>query len=858
MVSGAEQFPLDVDLGSLRLAQKGLLNLAQHLDTVPTRTGRIVADVHDGWTGTAATAMKEELAGLGTQCARFGPMFLQASLAVKSFANDVEAFQLEILPGLVRGWDKAEADAGDAYRKADLVKAGAVGEAKLLTRPGDATEASAAAGVAHRKARDQAADSQHQTMKILNSQFAAEKAALVIKAKSAGDALADKTVFAVPDSVAKDFTGRGGGGLFGGLGDLYNRFFMPDLGIDELPGMTLVARKHAIEDAGTVAGSVQDWRKNGGPIDPATLAMLQKRKSDRDFASTLLQDLGPEALAALPGELTHARVQPTADNAEEMSGERAWRKSAPEMLQALGVVLATGTSATGDAALPKAWTPKFLEAAKKENYAPIVALEWSAQKAQPNIQFGPDFLIQSTNAITDFVKADIDLPSRVDIQGPERIYNRDLLMGTLNKYASDSNYAPRFIYPTDLKLAAGWLNVDDPMHTMFQALGDNKDASIQWLHQDLPKKETDQGHFMSTQVEFWLGKHPDTPLGRQSSDYKLWGNDKGAGFGKVLQAGMTSGDALAQESAQNTAFFFREMGANKLELPEGAKAGVRDVFTHQVDALNWNTAFSIPQDTMLNVMDNSGTLGRDDTGQPIFYQEDVKWLLTQSFNTDKQVAEYAKLSLGHLRQDFNGLAQTRNPSMVEFANRFGQWKGLLTNQNNKILETDAIADDKMDAHKKAFASFLLAVLTAPIDKLSLGLPSTLAKMADRANYKGQIALTDSMLSKYFQEKSNIDKAQTIEGDTSDASYSDGKAMLVQWAVENGLLDALEKNGTLKKTELDQLRAITTKSPTGYTIESGAPFQQFIRDNGGKVLEGLKLDSYPEAFSFDPAASSKSK
>jgi len=69
----------------------------------------------------------------------------------------------------------------------------------------------------------------------------------------------------------------------------------------------------------------------------------------------------------------------------------------------------------------------------------------------------------------------------------------------------------------------------------------------------------------------------------------VWGADNGAALGTVLEAGMTSGGALARDGAQNTAFFFHQMGASHLAVPEGARAGVRAVFVHWVDALNWNT-----------------------------------------------------------------------------------------------------------------------------------------------------------------------------------------------------------------------------------------------------------------------------
>jgi hypothetical protein len=363
---------------------------------------------------------------------------------------------------------------------------------------------------------------------------------------------------------------------------------------------------------------------------------------------------------------------------------------------------------------------------------------------------------------------------------------------------------------------------------------------------------------MSGRVGFWLQKQPVF----QGPDEFLWGADKGAALGTVLEAGMTSGGALAQDGAQSTAFFFRQMGAGQLALPDGARAGVRAVFVHWVDALNWNTTKKIPVGGMLRVGNNPLTPGRDDTGQPLFNGRDVQWLLTGAFSTNEQVTGYAGLSLGHLRQDFTALAQGVHAGTISTA-QFGQagaklglWQGVLTSRYNDILLTHALEQDETVRAQKMWASFVVDVLTAPIpgDKAFAGLNSTLAKMATTGVGAGQDAATASLLDTAFPEDANVKAALGKAGVAADAGYADGKALLVQWAMESGMID---------QRLIDQQwgghlpAGITAKAPDGYTVDpkaAGAAFQEFVHENGAAALTELGLDgTYLEEFAIDPAA-----
>jgi hypothetical protein len=782
-------------------------------------------------------------------------MFDDAAMAVRAFADAAETFQVETLPRYVRAWDRAQSEARSANDKADRVLDEQVREASSLPDRGAGAQARAEARTINGVARGQVAYGQQAAMAAMTSQFADLKAELAHKARATGDAMAALTLVAVPDSVARDFIDHQSGGQSFGWCNVDGSTFPPDLGTDAaLAGMTLVGRRHAIEDGREVAGALQGWREHGGQIDPAVLAMLQARQGDPDFASTLLQELGPGAVAALPGELSGAHLAPTLSNEEQMRGEYAWRTSAPALLSALGVVLAAGTSATGDAALPDTWTRGFLAAASKDSYAPVIALVWAAQRSRPGVQFGTGFLTGSMNAITDYVSADITVPNT-----KYSTNNLGRLAAALGAYASASSYIANPGRGAG-DLPDGWLAVGDPLHTMFAALGRNPQASTQWLHQGLPPTadQAAAGQLMSGRVGFWLQKHPVF----QGPDQFLWGADNGAALGTVLEAGMTSGGALARDGAQNTAFFFHQMGASHLAVPEGARAGVRAVFVHWVDALNWNTTKKIPNGAMLRVGDNPLTPGRDDTGQPNFNGRDVQWLLKGSFSTNEQVTGYSGLSLGHLRQDFNALAQGVHAKTIK-TSQFGQaggqlglWQGVLTSQYNDILLTHALEKDERVRAQKMWASFVVDVLTAPIpgDKAFEGLNSTLAKMATTGVGAGQDATADSMLDTAFPQDANVKAALVKAGVVADAGYADGKALLVQWAMESGMIDKV----LIDRQWGDHLPAgITAKKPYGYTVDpkaAGEAFREFVQEDGAAALSELGLNAtYLEEFAIDPAA-----
>ena len=248
-MTGAEQFHLQVDVESLRAAQHGLQRLAEHLATVATTTTRIPADVGDGWTGPAATAMKAELVGLGAQSKRFGPMFGDASMALRKFADAAETFQTETVPRYVRARDRAASEATAANDKADRAMDQQVREASALPDNGAGAQARAEARNVNGIARGQVASGQQAAIATMTSQFTELKAELAQIARTTGEAMATLTLVAVPDSVAKDFLGHHGSGRSFGWCNVDGSTFPPDLGTDAaLPGMSLVGRRHAIED----------------------------------------------------------------------------------------------------------------------------------------------------------------------------------------------------------------------------------------------------------------------------------------------------------------------------------------------------------------------------------------------------------------------------------------------------------------------------------------------------------------------------------------------------------------------------------------------------------------------------------
>jgi hypothetical protein len=61
-------YTLDVDTGSLSSVQTALETLSNHLSTHADTISGAPAELGSSWTGTAATAVKTEMTGLGTEC----------------------------------------------------------------------------------------------------------------------------------------------------------------------------------------------------------------------------------------------------------------------------------------------------------------------------------------------------------------------------------------------------------------------------------------------------------------------------------------------------------------------------------------------------------------------------------------------------------------------------------------------------------------------------------------------------------------------------------------------------------------------------------------------------------------------
>lgn len=297
-MSGAEQFHLDVDVDSLRAAQNGLQMLSEHLTTVATMTSHVPADVGDGWTGPAATAMKAELAGLSTQTRCFAPKFHDAANALKTFADAAEIFQTQTLPQYIRQWDRAESDAKAAYDKADRAYDDQIRAATSLHDPEATAQARATASSSNGSTRGQVATGQRYTMQAMDFQFSELKAELRQKARAAGDAMAGLTVVAVPDSVARDFIGHHGGGQTLGWCNVDGSTFPPDLGTEgALPGMTLVRDMHDMAE-GEQAALEFNQTFETGPLSKAQLdAYLTTLKGDSAaFRQAFLGGMDPTLL----------------------------------------------------------------------------------------------------------------------------------------------------------------------------------------------------------------------------------------------------------------------------------------------------------------------------------------------------------------------------------------------------------------------------------------------------------------------------------------------------------------------------------------------------------------------------------
>jgi hypothetical protein len=115
-------------------------------------------------------------------------------------------------------------------------------------------------------------------------------------------------------------------------------------------------------------------------------------------------------------------------------------------------------------------------------------------------------------------------------------------------------------------------------------------------------------------------------------------------------------------------------------------------------------------------------------------------------------------------------------------------------------------------------------------------------------------LEDSLLGDAaFPEDANLNAARDAAvGATDDATYA-GQAMLIQWALENDMVD---QELIPKEWKRDLPDGITAKHPYGYTVDpkkAGGDFRDFVQENGAVAMTRLKLDSqYLLALAVDPA------
>ncbi len=117
-----KHFTLELDPDGLRDVATRMGTLEGHLETKAARVKGTPAEIGESWSGAAATAIKEEMTGLGTQMARHAGKLHPAIGALRALARDYDD-ALARLPGLNDKWEAAQSAYQDAIQASDTAVA---------------------------------------------------------------------------------------------------------------------------------------------------------------------------------------------------------------------------------------------------------------------------------------------------------------------------------------------------------------------------------------------------------------------------------------------------------------------------------------------------------------------------------------------------------------------------------------------------------------------------------------------------------------------------------------------------------------------------------------------------------------
>lgn len=300
-----DHFTLDVDLSSLRKAERWLGTLAKHTSTEGTNI-RNAPDKLTDWTGPAATKIKGEMESLGGSVKGFHGKLTTLKTAVKTFADAVETFQDTTLVTYNRKWRDANSEAERKMNEADRAEDGRNKDGQT---------------------RGEVANGLRYTLQGIDWKYNEEKKALESKAKTLGTALGDSSPVPVPDSVAARFVARGGSGHNFTWKDAQGNF-PPDLNANgRISGAGLSEDVDQQEAGENLAKQV-----NAGKMTPEEAAALAKgaNPNSEAFRQGFINSLNADKLSQL---------HQNASRVGDVPGYEGWG----ELLSVIGKVLARGS-----------------------------------------------------------------------------------------------------------------------------------------------------------------------------------------------------------------------------------------------------------------------------------------------------------------------------------------------------------------------------------------------------------------------------------------------------------------------------------------------------------------------------------
>lgn len=801
----SDHFSLDVDLESLRAAQRWLGTMAAHLKSEAPKIGN-APDKLGSWKGPAATKLKAEMTNMGVTLNTFDDKFLTARDAVKTFADAVEVFKNETLPSYNTKWTNANNNAAAQIKKA---------EADLPEDEVGAQRGNIATGLRY-------------TLQGLSYSYAEEKGALETKAKTLGTTLAGLTTVKVPDSVITNFTSNGGSGRKITWTDKDGKKFPPDLDANAHLGLMSISEDSDQQDAGeALAAEINKMDRPISAEDAKKLADAMNSDSEA-FRAGFINALDPKKLAGLHEQIGN---WPTNDKTSEAMGA---------LLTAIAQTLSKGSRTEN-----------------QTNYPVITSKYDDLVKAYTDIddEYNPDAKAMGYLRLSELIAAgqlkpptwDSDLLASITRKTIE--YEQEQVK--IDKYWSWGPAAGKITWTTE---AGTWFDDKkdthnpywgDPLVLYFEAMQNDTKAAQQVL--------TDGTSTLDQKISAYLYERRAGHAGNY-----------GWALSELLKSATTP-VGPGTEGSENwiSAAVVSDMvghyGNHKIGL--NMQQAIVDILTRHVQAVNHAGSGYVG---LVRAGNPNGVLPSDQIALANLDADDVKKLLTQVLQLDyysNKLAEekdpskhsfplYTQLALAQelaAKNDVIAAAKSGDLTRLETAvNTLSQAQERTSQAFHDALTGEGRSRDQSTKDAQAALNFVLGIAKDQVPTSKLGKPGeivagpTLDKIQDLI-VKGLVPDTDYLgeagkdvsIEEYRRQMTSLKLVKWLE----EAGVVPEKYSPAAYAKDNPDFSSFVKNGKL----IDPGELYRKRNSSPADTDRWNDFMHYYEDKGRPWLAGLDLD-----------------